>query len=362
MVYKLSNLLEKIFKLKGLERNLYLEKVWVSENKTNDFLISLKYVDNDTREFFLKNSIEPDRVWCLEELEKISDIEEDKIILAKTNLLALFEGLDKVVNKIVKKYDENKEKRKKLIKDARNVMKEGLDVSFEGVSDQRMGIEIPPIQKDYDTNAEIIDLPDYTKIILKKLNIFDCFKDRKSRRVFLEEYLSLEELSYLLWATQGIRWISSDGKHNFRTVPSGGARQSFETYLAVNRVDKLKKGVYRYLPVEHKLVLLFTDEKLSEKLSKLAWNQVYVGNSAVCFIWSTIPYRVEWRYTIKARRPILIEAGHICQNLYLACESIMCGTCAIGAYNQKELDNFLNLDGEDEFVVYMAPVGRVKEI
>jgi SagB-type dehydrogenase family enzyme len=352
----MSNIFQKIFQLKELERNLYFEKL-MSENKITDFLIVLKYADDDSRDLFLKGAPEPTRIWLQQQLEEISDIEEDKIISAKANLLAPFEGLDKLVKKI----DGNKEKHKKLIKDARNVMKAGSEVSFDGVSDQMRGIEIPSIQKDYDKNAEIIDLPKYNKNILRKSNIIDCFNDRKSRRVFQEEFLSLEELSYLLWVTQGIRWISPDGKHILRTVPSGGARHPFETYLAVNRVDKLRKGVYRYLPVEHKLLLLFTYEKLSEKLRKLAANQVFVGKSAVCFIWSTVPYRMEWRYTLSARKDILIEAGHICQNLYLACESIMCGTCAIAAYNQKELDNFLNLDGEDEFVVYMAPVGRVKE-
>jgi SagB-type dehydrogenase family enzyme len=355
MVETMSNILEKIIQLKELERNLFYDKL-ESENKISEFLIVLKYTDDSSRELFLKGAPEPTRIWLQQQLEEISEIEEVEIISARTKVLALFDGLDK----LAKKFDENKENYKKLIKDSRNVMKAGWEVSFEGISDQMRGIETPPIQKDYDKNAEIINLPNYDNIRLKKSNIFDCFNDRKSRRVFLEEYLSLEELSYLLWVTQGIRWISPDGKNNLRTVPSGGARHPFETYLAVNRVHKLKKGIYRYLPVEHKLLFLFSDEKLSETLKKLAANQVFVGKSAVCFIWSTIPYRMEWRYTLSARKDILIEAGHICQNLYLACESITCGTCAIAAYNQEELDDFLNLDGEDEFVVYMAPVGRVK--
>ncbi|MHA1987563.1 MAG: SagB/ThcOx family dehydrogenase [Promethearchaeota archaeon] len=351
----MSSILEKIFELKELERNLFFEKL-ESENKISEFLIVLKYADDKSRELFLKGTPEPARIWLEQQMEEISEIEDGEIISAKTNLLAFFDGLDKLATK----FDEDKEKYNKLIKDRRHVMKAGSEVSIDGVSDQMRGIKIPPIQKEYDKNAEIIDLPKYTKVDLKKSNIFDCFNDRKSRRVFLEEYISLEELSYLLWVTQGIRWISKDGKHNLRTVPSGGARHPFETYLAVNRVNNLQKGIYRYLPVEHKLIFLFTDEKLPENLKKLAANQVFVGKSAVCFIWSTIPYRMEWRYTLSARKDILIEAGHVCQNLYLACESIECGTCAIAAYNQEELDNFLNLDGEDEFVLYLAPVGRVK--
>jgi len=60
-----------------------------------------------------------------------------------------------------------------------------------------------------------------------------------------------------------------------------------------------------------------------------------------------------------AHKPMLIDAGHVCQNLYLACGAIGCGTCAIAAYDQNGFDEFLNLDGENEFVIYLAPVGKI---
>ena len=60
-----------------------------------------------------------------------------------------------------------------------------------------------------------------------------------------------------------------------------------------------------------------------------------------------------------AHKVIAIDAGHVCQNLYLACEAIQAGTCAVAAYNQKLTDNLLRVDGEDEFAIYMAPVGKV---
>jgi SagB-type dehydrogenase family enzyme len=69
---------------------------------------------------------------------------------------------------------------------------------------------------------------------------------------------------------------------------------------------------------------------------------------------------MEWRYGLQAAKDILQESGHVCQNLYLACESIRCGTCAIAAYDQDKTDRFLGLDGVDELVVYLAPVGRVE--
>lgn len=67
---------------------------------------------------------------------------------------------------------------------------------------------------------------------------------------------------------------------------------------------------------------------------------------------------MEWRYLEAAHRVILLDAGHVCQNLYLACENIGAGTCAIAAYDQEAMDSLLGVNGESEFTVYLAPVGK----
>jgi SagB-type dehydrogenase family enzyme len=68
---------------------------------------------------------------------------------------------------------------------------------------------------------------------------------------------------------------------------------------------------------------------------------------------------MEWRYGLAAHKVIAIDAGHVCQNLYLACEAIGAGTCAIAAYDQEAMDDLVGLDGKDEFTIYLAPVGKV---
>ena len=82
-------------------------------------------------------------------------------------------------------------------------------------------------------------------------------------------------------------------------------------------------------------------------------------NMAALFVWAVIPERTEWRYSFVSHKMIAQEAGHICQNLYLACESIGAGTCAVGAYDQADMDGLLSVDGDDELAVYVAPVGKV---
>ncbi len=230
----------------------------------------------------------------------------------------------------------------------------------EFVSDQFLGVSMPSPVKEYPLNSKLIELPEPTDKVVRTSSIFQCIKQRKSHRKFTDNKLSLAELSYLLWATQGVRKFMPDKKGSFRNTPSGGARQPMETYLAINHVADLPVGIYRYLPFEHKLVFQSSVQDLQEKLSEFSFGQQFVGWCAVCFIWTAVPYRIEWRYGLEAKKDILQEAGHICQNLYLASESIHCGTCGINAYNQEKVDELIGVDGVDEMTVYLSPVGRIE--
>ena len=228
-------------------------------------------------------------------------------------------------------------------------------------SDQDKKLPVPAPQKEYSRNDLLIELIALDQFNVGTIPLVDLMKRRRSRRKFTIEPLSFEELSFLLWATQGIqqkkRVFGAMG--TLRTVPSGGARHPFETYLAVNNVKGLQVGLYRYLPVKHNLLFLRSEKSLSKKVATACYRQNWIKNGAVVFIWTAIPYRTEWRYTSIAAKTIAQESGHLCQNLYLASEAIGAGTCAVGAYYQKEMDRLLGVDGEDEFVVYIAPVGKI---
>jgi SagB-type dehydrogenase family enzyme len=227
-------------------------------------------------------------------------------------------------------------------------------------TDQNRGIEPPPIQKPYTDNALITELPKPDALInIPGISLTDAVKNRKSRRTYSKKPVTLEELSYLLWAAQGIRQVIGIG-HAYRTVPSAGCRHAIETYLCVLNVEGLEPGIYRYLPLEHNLLFEFAEDNLKEKIVEAVFRQPYPGKAALTFIWTAIPYRMEWRYGLAAHKVIAVDAGHACQNLYLACEAIGAGTCAIAAYDQEMMDGLLRIDGKDEFTIYIAPVGKVK--
>jgi SagB-type dehydrogenase family enzyme len=234
------------------------------------------------------------------------------------------------------------------------------DVFFTDLkTEKQRKIPHPPLQKEYPKDAELIDLVNPEEFTLGDQSLIDLIGSRVSRRKFTNESLSLEELSFLLWATQGVNKITRQGSATQRTVPSGGSRHPFETYLAVFLVDGLKQGLYRYLALEHKLYLVDEIENLGKKLGKACMNQRFVGKCAVTFIWTAIPYRTEWSYDKVSHKIIAQDSGHMCQNLYLAAEAIGAGTCAIGAFHQDETDSLIGVDGEEEFTVYIAPVGKV---
>lgn len=241
--------------------------------------------------------------------------------------------------------------------DNRKFMKSNFGEDAE--SDQSKGLTQPPLEKPYDTADRLIDLPKADKGIIKKHDIYDCIMDRRSNRVYKNEALTLEELSYLLWMTQGIKEIRGDNYAAVRPVPSAGARHPFETYLAIDNVEGLEKGIYRYIGLEHKLLFIKPEDNLYQMITDGTLGQKFAGSAPVNFIWSCIPYRGEWRYINRSHKVMLLDAGHICQALYLACETIGLGTCAIAAYDQKLMDDMIGVDGTDEYVVYMSPVGRV---
>jgi SagB-type dehydrogenase family enzyme len=225
-------------------------------------------------------------------------------------------------------------------------------------TDQNRRIAPPPLEKPTPDGALLFDLVPAEKLHdISVMDVFAAIANRRSRRAFTPAPLTLKELSFLLWATQGIRKIAAPGTA-FRVVPSAGCRHALETYLCVFNVTGLEEGIYRYLPVEHRLLLVSQPAELSALLSKAALDQDFVGKSAVTFIWTAIPYRMEWRYDIAAHKVIAIDAGHVCQNLYTSCEAIHAATCAVAAYHQELMDNLLGVDGAEEFVIYLAPVGK----
>ena len=249
---------------------------------------------------------------------------------------------------------------KKLVEKNRYFLKDNIRKTINfAYTDQNKGIAPPPLEKHSSADAKKIKLPVVDWEDKFDIKLTSAIANRESRRKYSNKPLNLEELSFLLYATQGVRFIS--GGNAFRNVPSAGCRHALETYLAVFNVTDLNSGIYRYLPLSHELILEIEEDNLREKVIQSTMGQMFSGSGSLTFIWSAVPYRMEWRYGLASYKEIALDAGHVGQNLYLACEAIGTGTCAIAAYDQEYLDKLLHLDGEDEFAIYIAPVGKLNE-
>jgi len=223
---------------------------------------------------------------------------------------------------------------------------------------QSEGIAPPPVQKPAAPGSRIIPLPAPAAWAITTYDLRTAIAERESRRRFTGERLLLDELAFLLWATQGVRNVLHETAV-LRTVPSAGCRPPFETYLGVLRVAGLEPGLYRYLPLDHALVHERDIPNPPAALTAVCRGQAFAGQAAVTFIWTAVMARTEWRYAEASYKVIALDAGHVCQNLYLACEVIGAGTCAIAAYNQRLADDLVGVDGNEELTVYIAPVGKV---
>ncbi|MGI6250725.1 MAG: SagB/ThcOx family dehydrogenase [Anaerolineaceae bacterium] len=231
--------------------------------------------------------------------------------------------------------------------------------SNQAISPDSQGEPIPDYIPPILGLGEEIPLPPHSEVSPKETDFRIIAEQRRSVRRYDEaSALSLAELSYLLWYSQGIKKITNKRGLSLRMVPSAGCRHPFETYLAVHRVDGLQPGLYHYVPQNNSVeVVDFAPETL-EAINHATNDQNQVITSAVTFIWVANPYRTSWRHSSRAYRYIFIDAGHVAQNLALAAESINCGTCAIGAYIDEEANAALKLDGKEQFVIYLTSVGR----
>ena len=201
-------------------------------------------------------------------------------------------------------------------------------------------------------SAEKIELPG--EPWKKEHNFWNLLKNRRSKRKYNKSKISLSDLTSLLWATQGI--TERAGHYFLRTAPSAGALYPIETYLAVDSVDGLKPGLY------HLNVFGFYLERLNGQTStrdiaRAALDQSFIVSASVVFIWSAMLRRTMSKYGHRGIRYIFMDSGHICQNLLLAAEAMGLSSCPVAALYENELNSLLGLDGEEETVIYIAPVG-----
>ncbi|MDD1775723.1 MAG: SagB/ThcOx family dehydrogenase [Candidatus Methanomethylicus sp.] len=189
---------------------------------------------------------------------------------------------------------------------------------------------------------------------LVDITLDQCLRLRWSVRTFSPESLTLNDLSYILWASTGIRDTIDD--FEFRTAPSAGALYPIESYIVANRVEGLSKGIYHYSVKNHELEELKLGD-FSSDVAAAALDQGMCAEAAVVIIWSAMIERSKWKYGQRCYRYLYLDVGHIAQNLALAAVSLGLGSCQIAAFFDDEVNTMVGINGSDECVLYMSVIG-----
>jgi len=229
---------------------------------------------------------------------------------------------------------------------------------YERESDQTLGVPRPDAIKV--RSGEIISLPAIGTLKMPEMPLAKAIEQRRSVRKYSAVPLKQEELSFLLWASSWARDFRSTEQMEitFRNVPSAGSRHPLETFLDIRRVEGIKPGLYYYHPVKHCLILYDNSPEIATKIYEGCMFQEMIPTAAVNFILTAVPYRTVWRYGQRGYRYLYLDAGHIGQNIHLAAEAIDAGACMIGAFLDEAMNDAIGLDGIEEFVIYIASVGK----
>jgi len=183
------------------------------------------------------------------------------------------------------------------------------------------------------------------------ISLEKALHQRKSKRSFSAEPLTLNEVSQLLWAAQGV-----NRPNEKRTAPSAGALYPLELYLVAGNVEGLEQGVYKYQSRRNALQLIAKGDFRAD-LATAALRQDCVKAGAAVLVIAAVYERTTRKYGERGLRYVHMEVGHVAQNIYLQSASANLSTVFVGAFRDDKVKKLLNLPFSEQPLGLM-PVGR----
>lgn len=210
--------------------------------------------------------------------------------------------------------------------------------------------------KAYSTCKKIILHKIDSSTLVGEKNFFSLIKNRKSKREYSEKPVTIEEISLLLHYGCGV--IEDSDSVYKRAHPSAGGNYPIEIYLYVNKSGgDIPTGIYHYNINDHTLDLLKEKENTKDFLAK-NFTYDWIRNASVCIIFTAVFDRTTQKYGERGYRYILIEVGHISQNIYLLCEHLGLSCTGLGGTKDIEIEKTLDIDGVHESVIYGMSLGK----
>lgn len=183
---------------------------------------------------------------------------------------------------------------------------------------------------------------------------------RSSEREFGGKPVDLDKLSQLLFYSAGITKKNEENlNQSHRTYPSAGGRFPLEIYLfCLADQERLRAGVYHYNIKDHSLEQLLEDGKIRNEIYPEAIWQDMILKAPLVLAISGFFERTTMKYADRGGRYILFEAGHLGQNIYLVAKALGMKCCALGGFYDDKFHHLLDIDGEEEAVLYVLALGE----
>ena len=181
-----------------------------------------------------------------------------------------------------------------------------------------------------------------------KMSIEETILRRRSERNFKANELSMQQISQLLWAAQGV----TDNEYGFRAAPSAGALYPLSIYVLKN------DGVFQYLPSEHKLLQLFDQDK-RPSLVRASLGQGFIKEAPVSILITGNFSITQEKYGPRTFRYVCMEVGHVAENIHLQAVALGLGSVPVGAFWNDVVKSTLELPEEEE-PLYIIPIGYIE--
>jgi SagB-type dehydrogenase family enzyme len=212
--------------------------------------------------------------------------------------------------------------------------------------------------------AKTVQLPPHDAIPKDQKGFDEIIENRRTVREFSDSPLAINELSRVLYQTYGMTKnipMPGGGTQPLRAAPSGGALYPAEIYLGVNKVEGLDAGMYHYNVPHHRLELMKSGDH-SHKLFEVCIEQPQAKEAGVVFLISAVLNRTKHKYGERGYRYILLDIGHLGQNLYLACSALGLAVMTTCGFYDDEANKLLQLDGNQETVMYAGFIGNKSKV
>ena len=185
------------------------------------------------------------------------------------------------------------------------------------------------------------------------ISVEQAIKHRRTVRSYQSKSLTLEQLSQIFWAAQGI----TDDRGYKRSAPSGGALYPMDVYAIVgdNGVKDLKTGIYHYDPHKH-TVLLITEGDFRKDIARASLSQMWMARAPINMVITSEYSRITSKYGSRGERYAMIEAGHVGQNIFLQAEALGLRAGIVGAFHDKDVIRVMKIRISHEPLLIL-PVG-----